>query len=82
VCAGAVQSGRATFAGVGRNAFAYPDWVRDLMDRGHIDPKKTCIACSGCSQIMRSGESTGCVVRDREVYAPRRGRPPGKGAES
>ena len=28
------------------------------------------LTCSRCSQIMRDGGRTGCVVRDAEVYLP------------
>lgn len=60
----------ATLVGVGRLAFAYPDFARDLMQKGALDPARTCIACSMCSQIMRDGGTTGCVVRDKEIYGP------------
>ncbi len=76
VGAGAVASGMAAFVGVGRIAFAYPDFVRDLGDSGSLDPEKVCVGCSSCSQIMRAGNRTGCVVRDAEIYGPeyRKGR--------
>jgi succinate dehydrogenase / fumarate reductase flavoprotein subunit len=60
----------STLVGVGRLAFAYPDFARDLMQKGALDPAKTCIACSMCSQIMRDGGTTGCVIRDKDVYGP------------
>jgi NADPH-dependent glutamate synthase beta subunit-like oxidoreductase/2,4-dienoyl-CoA reductase-like NADH-dependent reductase (Old Yellow Enzyme family) len=69
VAAGVVRRGWATFIGQGRGAFAYPDSVRDILTHGRMDPQKTCIACSGCSQIMRDGTMTGCVVRDSAIYA-------------
>jgi len=68
VAAGVVQAGWATLVGQGRSAFAYPDAARDILREGRMDPAKTCIACSGCSQIMRDGTMTGCVVRDRAIY--------------
>ena len=68
VGAAAVRTGRVAVVGVGRMAFAYPDFVRDLMQHGTLDPHKTCIACSGCTQLMRAGDSTGCVMRDTEFY--------------
>lgn len=71
VGAGAVLSGEAAFVGIGRGAFAYPDCVADLEEHGALDARKVCIGCSCCSQIMRDGGSTGCVVRDREIYGPR-----------
>lgn len=57
-------------AGMGRGAFAYPDFARDLLTRGFLDPRKVCITCSRCTQIMRDHGRTGCVIRDREVYGP------------
>jgi glutamate synthase (NADPH/NADH) small chain len=31
---------------------------------------KVCVGCSACTQIMRDGGRTGCVVRDNDVYGP------------
>ncbi len=69
VAAGVVRRGWATLIGQGRGAFAYPDSVNDILDKGAMDPNKTCITCSGCTQIMRDGVETGCVIRDSAVYA-------------
>ena len=75
VAAGAIAAGDVTIAGVGRLAFAYPDFARDLLERGKLYPEKCCLACSGCTELMRAGGPTGCIVRDREFYRlPRRGR--------
>lgn len=68
VGAGAVLAGETTLVGVGRMAFAYPDFARDLMEHGSLEFLKSCCACSGCTQLMRSGEAAGCVVRDQQVY--------------
>jgi NADPH-dependent glutamate synthase beta subunit-like oxidoreductase/2,4-dienoyl-CoA reductase-like NADH-dependent reductase (Old Yellow Enzyme family) len=70
VAAGVIRTGGATLFGIGRGAFAYPDCVRDLMTEGRMDPAKCCVTCSGCTQIMRDGGKTGCVVRDSEIYGP------------
>jgi 2,4-dienoyl-CoA reductase (NADPH2) len=59
-----------TLAGVGRMAFAYPDFAGDIITKGYLDPQKVCVACSGCTQIMRDGGMTGCVVQDSKVYGP------------
>ncbi len=69
VAAGVIQSGSATLIGQGRGAFAYPDSPRDVFATGRMDPEKTCLTCSACTQIMRDGGMTGCVVRDAEIYA-------------
>ncbi len=70
VGAGAVEEGWASMIGQGRNAFAYPDSVNDILRTGRMDSKKTCVTCSACTQIMRDGGRTGCVVRDAEIYGP------------
>jgi 2,4-dienoyl-CoA reductase-like NADH-dependent reductase (Old Yellow Enzyme family) len=68
VAAGVIESGGASLIGVGRMAYAYPDFARDLMDKGALDPKKVCLTCSGCSALLRAGGPVGCVVRDRGIY--------------
>jgi len=45
-------------------AFAYPDFVKDLLEKGKLEKSKVCIACSKCTQIMRDSGRTGCVIRD------------------
>lgn len=66
--AGAIENGLCTMAGFGRTAFAYPQFIADLKKNRKMDPKKCCITCSKCTQLMRMGTVSGCVVRDREVY--------------
>jgi len=63
-------AGRVTIVGGGRMAFAYPDFARDIVRKGKMDPEKVCIGCSACTQIMRDAGRTGCVVRDNAVYGP------------
>lgn len=70
VAAGAVESGVCTLAGFGRQAFAYPDFAKDILVHGEMDSAKCCIACGKCSELMRAGTVAGCVVRDSEVYLP------------
>ena len=69
VMAGVKKAGKAKLFGSGRMAFAYPDFARDIMEHGQLSKTKVCIACSGCTQIMRDGNTTGCTVRDKEIYA-------------
>ena len=70
VAAGVLARGGADIVALGRQAFAYPDFARDLLTKGEMDPKQVCLACSRCTQIMRDHGRTGCVLRDREVYGP------------
>jgi len=64
-----IAAGHCSFMGLGRQSFAYPDAPKDILAEG-MDPQKVCIACSKCTQIMRDHGRTGCVIRDKGVYAP------------
>jgi len=68
--AGVLARGWADLVGVGREAFAYPDFARDLLTTGQMNARKACITCSRCTQIMRDHGRTGCAVFDREIYGP------------
>jgi 2,4-dienoyl-CoA reductase (NADPH2) len=68
--AGVIEKGWVAVTGVGRTAIAYPDFARDILQKGALDPRKSCLTCSNCVQLMRHGARTGCVSRDAEVYAP------------
>jgi len=70
VAAAVLRRGWADVVGVGREAFAYPDFCRDLLTKGALDPRRVCITCSRCTQIMRDDGRTGCVPFDKEVYGP------------
>jgi NADPH-dependent glutamate synthase beta subunit-like oxidoreductase/2,4-dienoyl-CoA reductase-like NADH-dependent reductase (Old Yellow Enzyme family) len=70
VASAVIGSGGAALLGIGRGSFAYPEAPRDTLAKGTMDPAKCCIACSACTQIMRDGAMTGCVVRDSEIYGP------------
>ncbi|MBM7581622.1 2,4-dienoyl-CoA reductase-like NADH-dependent reductase (Old Yellow Enzyme family) [Caldicoprobacter guelmensis] len=81
VAAGCLKEGWFKLAGFGRLAFAYPDFAKDIIEKGALEPNKCCIACGKCSEIMRDGGKAGCVIRDAEIYAPiykagREGKPP------
>lgn len=65
-----LSEGVGDFAGFGRMTFAYPTFYKDYLETGSIDKKKVCIKCSKCSELMRSGTVSGCVVRDCETYMP------------
>jgi len=68
--AGALENGWAKIVGFGREAFAYPDFAKDILENGNLSKEKCCIACGKCSEIMRAGGTPGCVIRDAAVYAP------------
>ena len=70
VCAAFIKDGGFDICGFGRQIFAYPEFAKDIKACGELSKDKICIACSKCTEIMRSGGTTGCVIRDRDVYMP------------
>ena len=71
VCAGYINEGKFDFAGYGRETLAYPSCANAITSGENLDPKKLCICCSKCTEIMRKpGGTPGCVIRDGEVYMP------------
>ena len=68
VGAAVLRDKKAAFIGLGRSAFAYPEAPVDLLEKGAIDPKRVCITCSRCTELMRMGGPTGCVMRDKDIY--------------
>ena len=70
LAAGAIEDGCCQIVGFGREAFAYPDFPKDLQSAGKMDPKKVCITCGKCTELMRSGSTAGCVIRDSGTYLP------------
>lgn len=64
------KNGNVTIVGYGRQAFAYPDFAKDILNNGGLKKEKCCIACGKCTEIMRAGGTPGCVVRDAKFYAP------------
>lgn len=70
-----IKRGAISLVGVGRGAFAYPDFVKDIHETGKIKPEKACIAVSSCTALMRAKGNeygqypTGCVPKDK-FYGP------------
>ena len=70
IAAGCIEQGWMDVAGFGRQSFAYPDFARDIITNGAMIRKKCCTACTKCTELMRFGGRTGCVVKDSKVYLP------------
>lgn len=70
VAAGMLDGGYADMVGFGRMGFAYPDFAADVLSGKGMNPNKVCLACSKCTELMRSGSTPGCVIRDSGVYMP------------
>lgn len=69
-----LKLGRARLVGVGRGALAYPDFACDALDKGQLDPLRTCKTLSFCTYLMRQKNHplgqfpTGCPPFDKEGY--------------
>ena len=68
--AGAVEQGLCDGMLFGRMAFADPAFANQILHDGRIDPKRVCVTCGKCGDLIRAGKPTGCVVRDSGLYLP------------
>lgn len=68
VAAAGIWAGDYALAGFGRQTFSYPDLAKDIIRTGTMNPKKLCLTCGKCTQLMRNGKTPGCVIYDKEVY--------------
>jgi len=69
VGAGGVEQGWFDFAGFGRQAFAYPDFAKDILVDGEMHRSKCCLTCDKCYDLIQKGHcQSGCVMRDQEIY--------------
>lgn len=68
--AGAVEQGLCDGMLFGRMAFADPDFANEIVKQGRIDPKRVCMTCGMCGDLIRAHKPTGCVVRDSKTFKP------------
>ena len=68
--AGAVETGLCDGMLFGRMSFADPDFANEIIRQGRIDPKRICLTCGKCGDLIRAHKPTGCVVRDPETFLP------------
>lgn len=65
-----LNDGTCSLLGFGRMTFAYPEFYKDYLKTGALDPKKICLTCGNCTKMMRAGTVAGCPVRDQKTYLP------------
>lgn len=70
VASGMIRDGGMRIVGLGRQAFAYPGFAKEIVESGRLEHGHTCVGCSRCTEIMRDGGSAGCALFDSEVYGP------------
>ena len=68
--AGAVEEGFCDGMLFGRMAFADPDYANEIIKNGRIDPKRVCMTCGKCGDLIRAHKPTGCVIRDPKTFIP------------
>lgn len=68
--AGAVEQGLCDGMLFGRMSFANPDFANEIIKKGRIDPKRVCLTCGKCGDLIRAHKPTGCVIRDSETFLP------------
>lgn len=68
--AGAVEEGFCDGMLFGRMAFADPDYAIEIIKNGRIDPKRVCMTCGKCGDLIRAHKPTGCVIRDPKTFMP------------
>ena len=68
--AGAVEEGFCDGMLFGRMAFADPDYANEIIKNGRIDPKRVCMTCGKCGDLISAHKPTGCVIRDPKTFMP------------
>lgn len=70
VAAGGILSGKFDLAGFGKTALANPDFANEIVQNGGLKQDGWCLSCGMCGRLIGMGGTTGCVVRDKEIYGP------------
>lgn len=68
--AGAIEQGLCDGLLFGRMSFADPDFANEIVKDGRINPKKVCLTCGKCGDLIRAHKPTGCVIRDSKTFMP------------
>ncbi len=68
--------GNIRLMGMGRNALAYPDFARAILETGALNERQVCKTLTYCTYLMRQKNNalgqfpTGCPPFDKEGYGP------------
>ncbi len=68
--AGCIEKGLCDGMLFGRMAFADPFFASQILKDGRIDPKRVCVTCGKCGDLIRAHKPTGCVIRDSGTFLP------------
>lgn len=71
-----IEAGLIRFVAVGRGALTYPDYARDVIEKGELDESRVCKTLTYCTFLMRQKNNelgqfpAGCPPFDKLVYGP------------
>ncbi len=71
-----IEDGNIRFMGIGRGVLAYPDFAKDVLEKGDLDELRVCKTLTYCTFLMRQKNHplgqfpTGCPPFDKLVYGP------------
>lgn len=71
-----ILDGNIALMGMGRNALAYPDFARSILESGTLDERRVCKTLTYCTYLMRQKDHplgqfpTGCPPFDKAGYGP------------
>lgn len=71
-----VEDGNIRFVGLGRAVLSYPDFARDILEKGELDDSRVCKTLTYCTFLMRQKSNelgqypAGCPPFDKLVYGP------------
>ena len=63
-----IDKGWTDLAGWGRLALSFPHFPKTTILTSRVPASKVCVACSGCSRLLRAGLQTGCVIQNADRY--------------
>lgn len=63
-----IDNGWTDLAGWGRLALSFPRFPKTTILTSQVPVSKVCVACSGCSRLLRAGLQTGCVIQNANKY--------------
>ena len=71
-----IAEGKIQFFGLGRGVLAYPDFAKDVLEKGELDELRVCKTLTYCTFLMRQKNHplgqfpAGCPPFDKEGYGP------------
>lgn len=71
-----IAEGKIRFFGLGRGVLSYPDFAKDVLEKGELDELRVCKTLTYCTFLMRQKNHplgqfpAGCPPFDKEGYGP------------